>query len=136
MNMEMVAAQKSGQLVLHTRDLVVGYTEPLFISDDIKLQRGTCAALIGPNGAGKTTLLRTMRGELAPLAGTIQLGHNVRIGYFAQAHDTLNPEHTVIEALLSQPRSPDQPIWIRLGSRLSGPLSLSGRRCSSSACAA
>jgi len=110
MNMELAAAQKSGQLVLHTRDLVVGYTEPLFMADDIKLQRGTCAALIGPNGAGKTTLLRTLRGEMAPLAGTIQLGHNVRIGYFAQAHDTLNPEHTVLEALLSQPRSADQPL--------------------------
>ncbi len=51
MNIELAAAQQSGQLVLHTRDLILGYAEPLFMADDIKLQRGTCAALIGPNGA-------------------------------------------------------------------------------------
>lgn len=111
MNMELATSQQSGQLVLRTHDLIVGYDEPLFMADDIKLQRGSCAALIGPNGVGKTTLLRTLLGEVPPLSGTTQLGHNVRIGYFAQAHDTLNPQHTVLEALLSQPRSANQPIW-------------------------
>jgi ATP-binding cassette subfamily F protein 3 len=110
MNIEWMTAQQSGQLVLRTRDLVVGYAEPLFIADDIELQRGACAALIGPNGAGKTTLLRTLLGELPSLAGTIQLGHNVRIGYLAQTHDTLNLECTVLEELLSQPRGATQPV--------------------------
>jgi len=110
MNMALATAQASGQLVLHTRDLIVGYQEPLFMADDIKLQRGACAALIGPNGAGKTTLLRTLLSEVPPLAGTVKLGHNVRIGYFAQAHEKLNPSHTVLEALLSQPREASQPI--------------------------
>ncbi|CAN5503842.1 ABC-F family ATP-binding cassette domain-containing protein [soil metagenome] len=109
MNIELLAAQQSGQLVLHTRNLVVGYADPLFIADDIKLQRGVCAALIGPNGAGKTTFLRTLLGELPPLAGTIHLGHNVQMGYFAQAHDTLNPNRTVLQELLSQPRGVGQP---------------------------
>lgn len=109
MTMELATNQQSGQMVLRTRDLIVGYAEPLFIADDIKLQRGACAALIGPNGAGKTTLLRTLLGQVPPLTGTIQFGHNVRIGYFAQAHETLNPQHTVLEALLSQPRGVNQP---------------------------
>ncbi len=103
MKVELAAAQQSGKLVLHTRDLIVGYDEPLFMTDDIQLQRGVCAALIGPNGAGKTTLLRTLLGELPPLSGTVQLGHNVRIGYFAQAHDNLNLERTVLSELLRQP---------------------------------
>ena len=110
MNMALATAQPSGQLVLRTRDLIVGYEEPLFMANDMKLQRGNCAALLGPNGAGKTTLLRTLLGELAPLAGTVDLGHNVRVGYFAQAHEKLNPTYTVLETLLSQPRETGQPI--------------------------
>ncbi len=108
MNAELASSQLSGRMVLQTRELMVGYDEPLFLADDIHLQRRSCAALIGPNGAGKTTLLRTLLGELPPLAGTIQLGHGVRIGYFAQAHNTLNPAQRVIEALLDLPRQPNQ----------------------------
>jgi len=104
MDMALAANQPSGKLVLHTKNLIVGYTEPLFATADIKLQRGTCAALIGPNGAGKTTFLRTLLGTMPPLSGTIDLGHNVHVGYFAQAHDTLNPTQTVLETVLNQPR--------------------------------
>jgi len=102
MKMALAADQQSGKLVLHTHDLIVGYTEPLFMADDIQLQRGVCAALIGPNGAGKTTFLRTLLGELPPLSGSIHLGHNVQIGYFAQAHDNLNLERTVLSELFRQ----------------------------------
>jgi len=109
MNAEWAAIQASGRHVLQSSDLVVGYDEPLFIADDIKLQRGSCAALIGPNGAGKTTFLRTLLDEVPPIAGTIQLGHGVRIGYFAQAHETLDPAQRVIEAVRNQPRQPNQP---------------------------
>lgn len=109
MNAELASSQLSGRLVLQTRNLVVGYDEPLFLADDIHLQRGRCAALIGPNGAGKTTLLRTLLGEIPPLDGTIGVGHGVRIGYFAQAHNTLNPAQRVIEAVRNVPRQPNQP---------------------------
>ncbi len=104
MNMALAANQPSGKLVLHTRNLIVGYDEPLFVTDDIKLHRGARAALIGPNGAGKTTFLRTLLGTLPALSGSVQLGHNVHIGYFAQTHDTLNPTQTVLETLLNLPR--------------------------------
>jgi len=110
MNMTLPSTEQSGELVLHTRNLIVGYAEPLFMADDIQLQRGVCAALIGPNGAGKTTFLRTLLGELPPLSGSIQLGHNVRIGYFAQAHDNLNLERTVLAELLHQLASAS---WMR-----------------------
>jgi ATP-binding cassette subfamily F protein 3 len=62
--------------------------------------RGECAGLIGPNGSGKTTLLRTLLGELPPLAGSVSFGPKHRVGYFAQAHDGLEPDQTVIGALL------------------------------------
>jgi len=108
MRMTLPATTASGKLVLQTRGLLVGYDEPLFASDDIKLQRGSRVALIGPNGAGKTTLLRTLLGHLTPLAGTVELGHKVQVGYFAQAHDQLDPKRSVLLELLSQPRAEGQ----------------------------
>ncbi len=72
----------------------------MFKADDIELWRLECAALIGPNGAGKTTFLRTVLGELPPLAGQAELGANLKIGYFAQAHDALHPELSVLDELL------------------------------------
>ena len=54
---------RSGDLVLLTKDLVVGYDRPLFRSPDLEVRRGERVALIGPNGAGKTTLLKTILGR-------------------------------------------------------------------------
>lgn len=101
LNMRLNAAHRSGQIVLRTNDLTIGYpTKTLFTADDIELHRQECAALIGPNGAGKTTFLRTILGRLEPLAGTIHEGASLHIGYFAQAHDNLNLENTVLDELL------------------------------------
>jgi len=65
------------------------------------LSRGECAALIGPNGAGKTTFLKTLLGEVDPLAGEVKLGASLRVGYFAQAHEKLRPDLTVLEEILA-----------------------------------
>ncbi|MFZ0547665.1 MAG: ATP-binding cassette domain-containing protein, partial [Candidatus Promineifilaceae bacterium] len=65
-----------------------------------ELHRLECAALIGPNGTGKTTFLRTLLGQIDPLAGEIQPGASLQIGYFAQAHELLNLENTVIDELM------------------------------------
>jgi ATP-binding cassette subfamily F protein 3 len=101
LNLRLNTAQRGGEIVLRTNDVFVGYPDtPLFTADDIVLNRGECAAIIGPNGAGKTTFLRTLLGQLDALGGKIQLGHNLKIGYFAQAHDGLNPDNQVIEELM------------------------------------
>jgi ATP-binding cassette subfamily F protein 3 len=71
----------------------------LFRAPDIELRRLECAALIGPNGAGKTTFLRTILQEHAPLAGEVELGASLDIGYFAQAHEDLNPEYTLVQEI-------------------------------------
>jgi ATP-binding cassette subfamily F protein 3 len=87
--------------VLRTKDLKIGYPgSPLFTADDIELHRLECAALIGPNGTGKTTFLRTLLGQLEPLAGEIEPGASLKIGYFAQASESLNLENTVIDELM------------------------------------
>jgi ATP-binding cassette subfamily F protein 3 len=92
----------SGTIVARANVATIGYPgHVLFTVKDLELRRGECAALIGPNGAGKTTFLKVLLGQLPPLAGTVQLGASLKIGYFAQAHDSLNPNHTVIEELNS-----------------------------------
>jgi ATP-binding cassette subfamily F protein 3 len=93
-------AMRSGELVLRTTDLCVGYPgKVLFSAPDILLRRGDCAALIGPNGAGKTTFLKTVLGQLEPLEGQVTLGASLKIGYFAQAHEGLNPENTLLQEI-------------------------------------
>ncbi|MBN1666588.1 MAG: ABC-F family ATP-binding cassette domain-containing protein [Anaerolineales bacterium] len=92
--------KRSGNLVLRTYDLLVGYPgNPLFNAPDIELRRLECAALIGPNGAGKTTFLKTILGQLEPLSGQVKLGASLEIGYFAQAHEDLNPDNTLMDEI-------------------------------------
>ncbi len=98
------AGERSGDLVLRTFDLQVGYPDegrPLIEVPDLILKRGECVALIGPNGAGKTTFLKTILGELPPLSGEVRLGASLQIAYFAQAHEGLNPKNSVMQEIES-----------------------------------
>ncbi|HEY7347237.1 MAG TPA: ABC-F family ATP-binding cassette domain-containing protein [Ktedonobacterales bacterium] len=98
---------ESGQMALSTQKLVVGYPETnaadgalrLLMVPDMEVQRGERIGMLGPNGSGKTTLLRTIIGQLAPLEGRVALGHNVLVGYYAQTHDDLNPQSTVLDEI-------------------------------------
>jgi ATP-binding cassette subfamily F protein 3 len=96
--------QRGGDLVLRTYNLEIGYPDSdkaLFSAPDITLLRGECAALIGPNGAGKTSFLKTILGELEPWGGEVKLGANLDVGYFAQAHQDLVDQNTVLEEIAS-----------------------------------
>jgi ATP-binding cassette subfamily F protein 3 len=102
LNLHLKASSRSGDLVLRTRDLAIGYPDegrPLFRAPDLLLKRGECAAVIGPNGAGKTTFLKTLLGQIPPLEGEVILGASLHIGYFAQAHEGLHPERTLVEEI-------------------------------------
>jgi ATP-binding cassette subfamily F protein 3 len=80
---------------------VIGYPgTQLFTADNIELRRRECAALIGPNGAGKSTFLKTILEQLASLAGKVELGASLKIGYFSQAHEELNRDNEVLDELL------------------------------------
>jgi len=97
------SGQRSGELVLRTKAVAIGYPgNPLFAAEDIELRRQEVAALIGPNGCGKSTFLKTILEQLPPLQGKIKLGASLDIAYFAQAHDQLHPEKTVLDELLDQ----------------------------------
>jgi len=91
---------RSGNIILRAESLEIGYpTKSLFKVEEIELHRLECAALIGPNGSGKTTFLRTIMDQLQPLSGKLKLGASLKIGYFAQAHEGLNPNLTLIEEI-------------------------------------
>jgi ATP-binding cassette subfamily F protein 3 len=95
-------APRSGDLVLETESLQVGYADDavaLFSVPDLVLRRGECAALIGPNGAGKTTFLKTILGQTAAFSGAVRMGASLGLGYFAQAHQGLNPNRTVLQEI-------------------------------------
>ncbi|MBN1399812.1 MAG: ABC-F family ATP-binding cassette domain-containing protein [Anaerolineae bacterium] len=66
---------------------------------DLLLWHGERVGLVGPNGAGKSVLMRCVLGELVPSGGTIVLGPSIRVGYYAQRHETLDPERTLIEEI-------------------------------------
>jgi len=102
LNINLKANLRSGDLVLRTSDLAIGYADegrPLFRSPDLLLKRGECAAVIGPNGAGKTTFLKTLLEKMAPLEGEVNLGASLHIGYFAQAHEDLLAERTLVQEI-------------------------------------
>ena len=95
---------RAGERVLDVRKLTFGWDggEPLFADLDIEVLRGDRIAIVGVNGAGKTTLLRLVAGDVAPDAGTIELGHKVSASYFAQHQaEVLNQQATVLEEVWS-----------------------------------
>src|SRR6266487_3233691 len=107
MHFEFASVVNSGQVVLSTQKLAIGYppadqqSEPTVLVRvaDLELLRGDRVGLLGPNGAGKTTLLRTIIGEIPPISGQVYPGHNVRIGYYSQTHSGLNPNRTVVDEI-------------------------------------
>ncbi|MFL5306611.1 MAG: ribosomal protection-like ABC-F family protein [Polyangia bacterium] len=82
--------------------LTVGYPGAPILQDvTVNIYRGDKVGIVGPNGAGKSTLLKTLIGELAPLAGRIEIGTGVRIGYFDQKLSTLDESLTLMDEIRS-----------------------------------
>ncbi|MCT4564826.1 MAG: ATP-binding cassette domain-containing protein [Maledivibacter sp.] len=77
-------ARTSGKLVFETKDLIIGYNEPLSNPLNLRMERGQKIALIGANGLGKTTLLKSILGEIKTISGSTKLGDYLHIGYFEQ----------------------------------------------------
>jgi ATPase subunit of ABC transporter with duplicated ATPase domains len=69
----------------------------IFTAVDLAIDRGSKVVIIGLNGAGKTTLLRILGGIEEADTGSIDPGHGLKIGYYAQEHETLDVTKTVLE---------------------------------------
>ena len=91
-------ADRSGALVAALENVsFLRGPRPIIRDLSTSVMRGDRIGIIGPNGAGKTTLLRLMLGELAPSAGAVRLGTNLRIAFFDQLRDQLDDEKTVAD---------------------------------------
>ncbi len=77
-------ARTSGKLIFETKDLVIGYDEPLSKPLNLRMERGQKIAIMGANGLGKTTLINSILGNIKPISGEVELGDYLNIGYFEQ----------------------------------------------------
>ncbi len=89
---------RAGDAVLRVEAISKAYDQKvLFRSLAFSLRRGERAAVVGPNGSGKTTLLRILLGRVEPDEGCVEWGSNVRLGYFAQERENLDPDRSPLE---------------------------------------
>lgn len=97
------ASGRTGREALRARAVSKAFGEHTVLQAvDVLAERGQRIGVIGPNGSGKTTLLRLLAGDLAPDTGEIAYGSGVRLGYFAQGQQDLEPERTVAEHMLAE----------------------------------
>ncbi len=80
-------ARTPGRYIFQSRELVIGYTEPLSSPLNLEMERGQKIALIGANGIGKSTLLKSILGLIPSLSGSVTQGDYLNIGYFEQETD-------------------------------------------------
>ncbi len=111
LHLRMRADLRSSRNVLTVKPITVGYkprpemgeTEPdvmVQTEKELTIERGDRVALLGPNGSGKTTTLRTFVGQLDALKGRVEFGTNVKVAYYQQGHEGLDPSKSAIETIL------------------------------------
>jgi ATP-binding cassette subfamily F protein 3 len=89
-----------GKETIRAPGLTVGYPgAPLLRDVTVNIYRGDKVGIVGPNGSGKSTLLKTLLGELPPLAGRVETGSGVRIGYFDQKLGTLDEDLSLMDEI-------------------------------------
>jgi ATP-binding cassette subfamily F protein 3 len=92
------ATERGSTDVLAAEGVVKRFGErEVFKPFDLLLRHGERVGFVGPNGAGKTTLVRMILGQEPPTRGTIRTGPSINIGYYAQQHETLDPNATPLD---------------------------------------
>ena len=91
-----------GRTPLQASDLSKSYGSlEIFTAVDLAIDRGSKVVVLGLNGAGKTTLLRILAGVDKPDTGRVEPGHGLRVGYYAQEHETIDVERSVLQNMVS-----------------------------------
>ena len=101
LNIKFPPAPRSGQIVAEVKEVGKAFGDHrVFEGAEFTIHKGDKIALVGRNGEGKTTFARMLIGELEPTEGTIKIGANVSVGYYAQNQDDLmNGDFTVYDTL-------------------------------------
>ena len=101
LNIKFPPAPRSGQIVAEINEAGMSFgTKHVFSGANFIIEKGDKIALVGRNGEGKTTLARMLIGQLTPTEGSVRIGANVNIGYYAQNQDDLmDGEFTVYDTL-------------------------------------
>ncbi len=98
-----------GKIVINADNIRKTFGERILVEDmDFTLPAGGIVGIIGPNGAGKSTLFKMITGEETPDKGTISLGETVKLAYVDQSRETLDPEHTIWQAISDN----QETIWL------------------------
>jgi ATP-binding cassette subfamily F protein uup len=104
------AGERSGKLVAELTDVSKAFDGRRVIDGlSLIVSRGDRLALVGPNGAGKSTLLKLILGQLEPDAGELRLGTQLKVAYFDQMREQLDPDKSVVETI-----SPGSD-WVEVG---------------------
>ncbi len=100
LNMGLASSGIAGKRVAEVKGIAKAFGERTLLKPfSTRILRGDRLAIVGPNGAGKTTLVKLLLGELAPDAGTVQLGTNLEVNYIDQARGALQPDMTLRDVL-------------------------------------
>jgi ATPase subunit of ABC transporter with duplicated ATPase domains len=107
---------RAGRVTLEVEDLAKAFGRKTVFEDiSFDVGRGERLLVLGLNGAGKTTLLKTLVGELEPELGTVRLGHEVSLGYYAQEHEGIGGGRDVLAHMRDVSAEPDQYLRSLLG---------------------
>jgi ATP-binding cassette subfamily F protein 3 len=102
MGLRFKAGERGGQKVLEVRRLSKSFEDNQVLLDlNFLVRRGERVGLVGPNGCGKSVLFRLLLGLEESSEGTIWVGPSIRLGYYAQQHETLDPDKTPLELIRS-----------------------------------
>jgi ATPase components of ABC transporters with duplicated ATPase domains len=94
-------ARTPSRYIFQTKDLIIGYDEPLSKTLNLEMERGDKLVLTGTNGIGKTTLLKSILGLIKPISGSVELGDYLHIGYFEQ-ESSPNNTNTCLEEIWAE----------------------------------